>query len=163
MNLSSCFKLQALPEGLSCCASLQKLNLSCCDALTEIPDRLGQELRGLKDLNLSGCSALETIPDSFWALSGLQILGLSNLVIDMLSEEFTRLASLRSLDLSGSSRIIDLPEGIGALSLLQNLDLHGCFGLSEIPESVGELVSLRYLNISGCSGLQTYVPSQDLV
>ncbi|XP_057847960.2 putative disease resistance protein At4g19050 [Cryptomeria japonica] len=64
-----------------------------------------------------------------------------------------RFKNLKSLELNGFVRLVELYEGFGLLSKLVELDLIQC-GLLELPKSLGQLKSMRALNLSSCSGLK---------
>ena len=74
LNLARCEALTSLPERLGECAALQSLHLSSCAALTSLPERLG-ECAALQSLDLSSCTALTSLPD----LSGLSRLRVQSL------------------------------------------------------------------------------------
>jgi Leucine-rich repeat (LRR) protein len=60
----------------------------------------------------------------------------------------------RSLDLSGCSKLRELPTFIDELTTLESLDLSGCSQLKELPTSIDKLITLQSLNLSGCSQLK---------
>ena len=51
--------------------------------------------------------------------------------------------ALKELNIFQSSKLVKLPESIGALCGLQELILFGCSRLTALPESLGDLVRLQ--------------------
>lgn len=109
--------------------SLEKLHLSGCDKLTELPMSIGECTR-LEELVLFQCSGLKQLPPSIGALTGLE-----------------------KLDLRCCSGLVTLPE-IGALTRLKKLDLFKCSGLRKLPSSIGALTGLTEMQLRHC-GLTT--------
>ncbi|KAL0341907.1 UNVERIFIED_CONTAM: hypothetical protein Scaly_1853300 [Sesamum calycinum] len=59
--------------------------------------------------------------------------------------EIGNLIHLRHLNLSGNSRLEELPETICNLQELQTLNLASCLCLSKLPEGIDRLVNLKHL------------------
>ncbi|KAH9289917.1 hypothetical protein KI387_034034 [Taxus chinensis] len=75
LHLSGCHKLQDLPEGIGKLSSLRELELTSWDKLKQLPSAIGQ-LSSLTTLNLNGCCSLQELPTNFEKLCSLQYLNL---------------------------------------------------------------------------------------
>ncbi|XP_034896935.2 putative disease resistance RPP13-like protein 1 [Populus alba] len=119
-------KLGALPSGLQCCASLERLVIIDCSELIHISDL--QELSSLQTLLIRGCDKLISID---W--HGLR-----------------KLPSLVCLTISRCPSLSDIPEDdwLGGLTQLKELSIGG---FSEEMEAfpAGVLNSIQHLNLSG--------------
>ncbi len=71
------------------------------------------------------------------------------------------LTTLESLDLSRCSQLKELPTSIGKLTVLQSLNLSWCSQLKELPTSINKLTALQSLNLSWCSQLKELPTSID--
>ncbi|GLJ53728.1 hypothetical protein SUGI_1146470 [Cryptomeria japonica] len=129
LTLSKCRDLTELPESLVRLRFLQKLDLSFCINLKQLPAGFG-ELTNLTKLNLSGCHKLTELPESL-----------------------VRLRSLQKLDLRSCGELKQLPAGFGELVNLTELDLSFCWSLQELPRDLEKLTSLHSLNVEYCSSL----------
>jgi Leucine-rich repeat (LRR) protein len=123
--IDSC-KLEALPSGLQCCASLEVLRILNWRELIHISDL--QELTSLRRLDIMSCDKLIRID---W--HGLR-----------------QLTSLGHLEIFGCRSLSDFPEDdcLGGLTQLKELIIGG---FSEEMEAfpAGVLNSLQHLNLSG--------------
>ncbi|KAL9349013.1 hypothetical protein Peur_060379 [Populus x canadensis] len=119
-------KLGALPSGLQCCASLEKLYIQGWSELIHISDL--QELSSLKGLTISECDKLISID---W--HGLR-----------------QLSSLVQLEITACQSLSDFPEEdcLGGLTQLKELRIGG---FSEEMEAfpAGVLNSIQHFNLSG--------------
>ncbi|PUZ68747.1 hypothetical protein GQ55_2G053500 [Panicum hallii var. hallii] len=106
-------------------------------------------------INCFSCSKMELSDDSFSVPSCLRVLNLAKTSIQKLPHSIRHLEQLGYLNLSGCSRLVDLPEIFGNLKNLLHINLSGCSELVNLPESFGMLKILRHINLSGCSGLVT--------
>ncbi|KAL1209282.1 Disease resistance protein TAO1 [Cardamine amara subsp. amara] len=175
MNLKNSTNLKELPN-LSTATSLEKLNLSGCSSLVELPSSIGNATN-LKTLYLSECSSLVEIPSSIGNATNLQELDLSECTsLVELPFSIGNATNLKTLNLNGCSSLVELPFSIGNLHKLENLylqwclelktlpininmesldylDLCGCSSLVELPSSIGNATNLKTLNLRGCSSL----------
>ncbi|XP_019433797.1 PREDICTED: TMV resistance protein N [Lupinus angustifolius] len=107
-------------KGYKVPENLMVLNLSYCIQLASIPD-------------LSGCGHLEKIV-------------LENCIsLTRIHESFGSLITLRSLNLTRCSNLIELPSDVSGLKHLESLYLSGCLKLKALPENIGSLKSLKTL------------------
>jgi Leucine-rich repeat (LRR) protein len=98
---------------------------------------------------------MELKDDPFSVPSCLRVLNLAKTSIQKLPHSICHLEQLVYLNLSGCSRLVDLPEIFGYLKNLLHINLSGCSELVNLPESFGMLKILQHINLSGCSGLVT--------
>uniref|UniRef100_A0A2N9EHP6 TIR domain-containing protein n=1 Tax=Fagus sylvatica TaxID=28930 RepID=A0A2N9EHP6_FAGSY len=154
LNLKRCKKLSRLPSKFEM-KSLKTLNLSGCSNVKKIPEFVGN-MECLQDLSLQGIAITE-LPSSVERLTGLRTFILKNCKnLVCLPNTFCSLKSLETLNLSGCSKLGDLPENLGILEApfcnlksLENLDLFGCSKLDDLPENLGILEGLLDLDLSG--------------
>ena len=148
MNLSRCYKLDAIPD-LSGNHALEKLILVGCKKLTKIHESLGN-LSTLLHLNLRECSNLIEFPTDISGLKNLEILILSNCA--KLKELPTNIGSMKSLKelLVDNTAIAKLPESIFRLTKLEKIDLNHCQLLRRLPNCIGKLSSLKELSKRFC-------------
>jgi Leucine-rich repeat (LRR) protein len=106
-------------------------------------------------INCFSCSKMELKDDPFSVPSCLRVLNLAKTSIQKLPHSICHLEQLGYLNLSGCSRLVDLPEIFGYLKNLLHINLSGCSELVNLPESFGMLKILQHINLSGCSGLVT--------
>ncbi|KAK9159941.1 hypothetical protein Syun_006282 [Stephania yunnanensis] len=144
----------------------------CVESLSlyDCPSILRLQLHGftqLQELTVWGCRGLQS-------LEGLQSLrNIRSLSIGQFSEELDHfpfldaitgmemanlISSLRSLSISGWSRLKSLPEQIQYLSRLEFLNINDFDGMTDLPEWFGKLTSLETLTIWGCKNLM-HLPS----
>ncbi|KAE9592303.1 putative leucine-rich repeat domain, L domain-containing protein [Lupinus albus] len=127
------------------------LNLSYCIQLASIPDLSG--CGHLEKIVLENCISLTTIHESFGSLITLRSLNLtrcSNLI--ELPSDVSGLKHLESLLLSGCLKLKALPENIGSLKSLKTL-LADNTAIKEMPESIFRLTKLEKLILDGCQNL----------
>lgn len=167
MVLRRSYRLKELPD-LSNATNIEKLNLSFCESLVEIPSSVS-ELQKLQTLNVYSCAKLEVVPTliNLASLEHVDMLGCSQLrslpeisthvsrirIDDTLVEEvpasFMRCTRLQTLFIGGSGNfktLTHLPE-------CEILNL--CFmGIEKIPDCIKDLHGLLYLYVGGCSKLK---------
>ncbi|XP_029144623.1 uncharacterized protein [Arachis hypogaea] len=110
--------------------------------------------RRLVRLNLSGCTNLGKVHESIGLLKELDCLSLQDCTSLALLDFGTncQLRSLRTLLLSGCTKLKDMPD-LSGLSNLRYLDLERCTNLSTVHRSIGEHATLKYLSLRGCINL----------
>ncbi|XP_059070146.1 uncharacterized protein LOC131027791 [Cryptomeria japonica] len=155
LKLSSCRDLTELPESLVRLQFLQKLDLSCCN-LKQLPAGFG-ELTTLTELDLSGSSSLQELPrdlENLTALTSLTIYGCSSLTC--LPHNLGGLMSALGSDVNfhSCSSLSELPEDIYKNEMVRRISLEGCTKLERLPRRFGELTCLQKLNLYGCESLQ---------
>ncbi|KAL1216026.1 Disease resistance protein RUN1 [Cardamine amara subsp. amara] len=170
LNLSSCIKLDALPEELYKLKSLETL-LSRCSKLERLDDALG-ELESLTTL-AADYTALREIPSSINKLKKLKKLLLNNCkgslsdgIDNTHSEKSFSGALVLPISLNGLSHLSTLslgycnlsdeliPKDLGSLSCLMDLDLQGN-SFCNLQTDFASLPSLQKLQLSDCSRLQS--------
>ncbi|XVE84955.1 hypothetical protein DITRI_Ditri17bG0053300 [Diplodiscus trichospermus] len=128
--------------------NLMVMNLSGCPYLASLPDLSGHEK--LQKIVLKNCVGLINIHKSVGCLKSLRHLDVtacSNLV-DFPSD-VSGMKNLQTLVLSNCSKLKELPEGIGSMKSLKELYVDET-GIEKLPESIYRLEKLEILNLSGC-------------
>lgn len=161
-------KIHALPKSIGVLIKLQKLSLTRCSSLKELPTAIG-ELRSLKELVLRN-TAIQSLPDSIGNLHDLRVFAASYTNITVLPDAIWRLERLEIFDVSNclflkgcvpynlrmfSLRILRLrntgiysdPIRICRLYHLQELDIRGSrVGFGQlVPWSVKRFTTLGRL------------------
>ncbi|KAM3321433.1 hypothetical protein P3S67_008635 [Capsicum chacoense] len=160
LNLKNCRNLKTLPKSFRL-EKLEILILSGCSKLKKIPEIEGKMHR-LSELYL-GATALIELPASFENLSGVSVINLSNCKrLECLPRSIFRLKCLKTLDVSGCSKLKNLPDDLGFLVGLQELHCTHT-AIQTIPSSISLLKNLRHLSFRGCNGLSSHVSSSSHV
>ncbi|EEC84326.1 hypothetical protein OsI_30832 [Oryza sativa Indica Group] len=115
----------------------------------DIPD----DATSLRSLFLFGSPQIngKSLEFIFSKLTSLRVLDLRHTQVDNIStylKKLHKLKQLRYLNLS-NTRISSIPASIGSLTMLQFLILKNCPLLESLPRCVGHLKKLRSLDISG--------------
>nr|AXU93542.1 RPP4/RPP5-like protein [Arabidopsis thaliana] len=172
LNVSG-YKLEKLWEGIQSLGSLEGMDLSESENLTEIPDL--SKATKLESLILNNCKSLVTLPSTIGNLHRLVRLKMKECTGLELLPTDVNLSSLETLDLSGCSSlrsfplistnivwlylentaIEEIPSTIGNLHRLVGLEMKKCTGLEVLPTDVN-LSSLETLDLSGCSSLRSF-------
>lgn len=168
MILTRSCRLKELPD-LSNATNIEKLELSYCESLVEIPSSVS-ELQKLNNLTMNNCAKLEVVPTliNLASLDYLNMDGCSQLrslpeisthvsriiIDDTLVEEvpasFMRFTRLQALIISGSRNfktLTHVPECLEYLSLRWT-------GIEKIPDWIKDLRGLYSLDVAGCSKLK---------
>jgi hypothetical protein len=107
-----------------------KLDLVFCDALTSLPERLG-DCQQLKELNLLSCSALTSLPERLGDFQQLKVLILARCgALTSLPARLGDRKQLSMLNLYDCSALTSLPD----LSSLPNLDVQFVRSASEAAQ-----------------------------
>ena len=151
LNLSGCSSLVKFPDIESNMECLLKLDLEAT-AIVELPSSVGY-LRGLELLSMKDCKNLEILPGRICALESLRTLILSGCSkLGRFPEIKEVMEHLEKLLLDGTS-IRELPCSILNLKGLELLNLRKCKHLRSLPSSICALKSLETLIVSGCPRL----------
>ncbi|XP_056848268.1 probable disease resistance protein RPP1 isoform X2 [Raphanus sativus] len=153
MDLCNSKNLKELPD-FSTATNLQKLDLSYCSSLVELPSSIGS-MTSLENLDLSGLSNLVELPYSIGNMTNLKKLHLkecSSLV--ELPSSIGNMTNLKELHLKRCSSLVKLPYSIGNMTNLKKLHLKECSSLLKLPSSIGNMTNFEKLNLKGCSSLQ---------
>nr|AXU93599.1 RPP4/RPP5-like protein [Arabidopsis thaliana] len=167
------YKHEKLWEGIQSLGSLEGMDLSESENLTEIPDL--SKATKLESLILNNCKSLVTLPSTIGNLHRLVRLEMKECTgLEVLPTD-VNLSSLETLNLSGCSSlrsfplistnivwlylentaIEEIPSTIGNLHRLVRLEMKECTGLEVLPTDVN-LSSLETLDLSGCSSLRSF-------
>ncbi|XP_050365644.1 disease resistance protein RPV1-like [Argentina anserina] len=146
LELAGCSNLEGCPELPR---NIQKLDLSSCSQLTEVPDLSG--CPNIEIIDLCHCTGLEELPmlKHLDKLTYLELAGCSSLEV---CPELPR--NIRDLDLSNCSKLIEVPD-LSDCPNIENLDLCHCTSLKHIRYScVRNLDKLTSLYLENCSSLE---------
>ncbi|XP_062004019.1 disease resistance protein RUN1-like isoform X2 [Rosa rugosa] len=131
LDLSHCESLELLPNSFYNLNLLEWFSLIGCKKLKELP--LSFVLCSLINLNLGGCRLLEEIPDCFTSFPALQVLNLSETMIETIPPTINQVFGLKSLRLDQCERLQSLPV---LPCLLEKFDATECRRLEIVPVSV---------------------------
>ncbi|XP_057423650.1 disease resistance-like protein DSC1 isoform X2 [Lotus japonicus] len=98
------------------------------------------------------CFPLESLPPSFSA-EKLVELDLKHSLLEKLWDGEQDLVNLKSLNLCGCNRLIELPD-FSSAQKLEEVHLDDCTSLLSVPSSILSLDSLFALNLRGCNQLR---------
>ncbi|KAL1195098.1 Disease resistance protein RPP2B [Cardamine amara subsp. amara] len=155
VDLSQSKDLQNL-SGLSRARNLERLDLEGCTGLVLLGTSIKQ-MNKLIYLNLRECTSLETLPE------GVNLKSLKTLILSGCSklQDFHIISeSIESLYLEGSA-IEQVVEHIESLRNLILLNLKNCRRLKYLPNDLYKLKSLQELILSGCSALESLPPIKE--
>ena len=152
LDLNGCKFLESLPHKINL-ESLEVFILSGCSRLKKFPEIMGNMPR-LSELYLNE-TAIKDLPLSVEHLTGLVKLDLRDCKnLSSLPNVNCRFSSLKTLTLSGCSKLDELPERFGNLEGLEELDVSGT-AITGLPSSVVLLKNLQVLSLRGCEGLSS--------
>ncbi|KAJ9146025.1 hypothetical protein P3X46_028345, partial [Hevea brasiliensis] len=167
VNLSHSQDLIRTPD-LTRVPNLEKLFLEACTSLVEVHPSIWL-LKRLIILNLKDCRCLKALPKfpeikgNMEHLSKLYLDGTAIEELPLSIEHLTGLlitichfSSLKTLTLSGCSKLDKLPEKFENVECLEELDISGT-AMRQIPSSILLLKNLRTLYFRGC-GVQPPKP-----
>lgn len=147
LNLSHCSKLKSISNNIHL-ESLEKLLLWDCTKLESFPQIIGL-MPKLSELHLEG-TAIKELPESIINLGGIVSINLRNCKdLECVTYSICGLRCLRTLNLSGCSKLEALPETLGQLETLEELLVDGT-AISKLPSTVSEMENLKILSFSGC-------------
>nr|AXU93611.1 RPP4/RPP5-like protein [Arabidopsis thaliana] len=170
LNVSGC-KLEKLWEGIQSLGSLERMDLSECENLTEIPDL--SKATHLESLILNNCKSLVTLPSTIGNLQSLRRLYMKRCTrLEVLPTD-VNLSFLLFLDLSGCSSLRTFPlisTNIGCLYLentaieevpccienftrLTELLMYCCKRLKNISPNIFRLTNLMVADFTDCRGV----------
>ena len=173
--LQRCTRLSKIHASLGNLKWLIRLDLNGCKCLKSLPHKFN--LESLEVCILSGCSKLKKFPEIMGNMSHLSELYLDRTAIkDLPIEHLTGLIkldlrdcknlskfsnascnflSLKTLSLSGCSKIDELPENLGNIEGLEELDVSRT-AIKNLPSSMIFLKNLRKLSLQQCEGLSSF-------
>uniref|UniRef100_A0A6N2KAZ8 Uncharacterized protein n=1 Tax=Salix viminalis TaxID=40686 RepID=A0A6N2KAZ8_SALVM len=129
--------------------NLVRVSLKRCH-FKEIPSSHSPRCPNLTTLLLCDHRGLRFIADSvFTQLHGLKILDLSRTFIIELPDSISELVSLTALLLKECNRLRHVPS-LEKLGALKRLDLSSTTALEKMPQGMQCLSNLRYLRMNGC-------------
>ncbi|KAK4472386.1 hypothetical protein MN116_003644 [Schistosoma mekongi] len=138
--------ISTLPISICELKNLTVLELKF-NELRSLPEDLGRLSYTLRQLDL-GHNRLEVIPASlFPKMCRLSYLCLDSNPIFEVPDEISNLKELTHLSISGCSRLVSLPEGLGFCMNLLMLKASKN-KLSSLPKTIAKLERLKYLDLS---------------
>ncbi|KAG5597321.1 hypothetical protein H5410_038553 [Solanum commersonii] len=156
LNLKNCRNLKTLPKRIRL-EKLEILFLSVCSKLRTFPD-VGEKMNCLAEMYL-GATALSELPASVENLSGVGVINLSYCKhLESLLSSIFRLKCLKTLNMSGCSKLKNLPDDLGLLVGLEELHCTHT-AIQTIPSSMSLLKNLKHLSLRGCNALSSQVSS----
>mgnify|MGYP002630287628 CR=1 FL=1 len=137
LDLSQCNDLVCLPERVGDCVSLESLSVGSdhkkCESLKKLPERLG-DCVALQKLTLN-CKSLTALPESLGNCVALKLLKLSTCMgLLALPESIGNCVALEELMLQSCSSLTALPEGLAACANLEQIAMQHCTALLSIPD-----------------------------
>lgn len=131
------------------------MDLRDCESLIETPDF--SFIPNLERLNLGGCSNLVEVHQSVGYLDKLEFLSFEFCFnLKSLPKKF-KLRSLRTLLLTGCTKLEAFPDIVGEMKWLEKVCLHGT-AIKVLPSSIENLTGLKVLTVTYCKNL-TNIPS----
>ncbi|KAF2284792.1 hypothetical protein GH714_030491 [Hevea brasiliensis] len=153
LDLSLCFhglKLHkpSFKDLVQHLTNLKVLHLASMNISSKVPELLAN-FSSLESLSLSDCVLQGEFPVGIFQLPNLKILDLSyNRDLKGYLPPFQLKSALKSLILSGSNFVGELPSSFGNLAYLEELDIDRCNFTGKIPYSFRNLSKLVYLDLS---------------
>ncbi|CAN4083656.1 unnamed protein product [Withania somnifera] len=135
LNLSNCKNLLGVHESLGILTKLRYLNLSHCPKLKSLLNTI--HLESLEKFLLWVCSKLGNFPQS----------------LESITYSICGLRYLRTLNLSGCSKLETLPETLGQLETLEEVLVDGT-AITKLPPTVSKMGNLKILSFSGCKNVK---------
>ena len=161
LDLSSCDRLTRLEDRLfHSLGALISLNLSHCTGLRALPARLFRGLAYLAKVTLDGCTGLTSLPTHLFhrraALAHVSLKGCTG-IVSLPEDTFQGLKVLESVSLNGCTKLSTLSAELFRHSWsLTSIDLSWCTSLEEVPEGLLKgLSKLRIVQLANCRGLLT--------
>ncbi|TXG68560.1 hypothetical protein EZV62_003495 [Acer yangbiense] len=171
LELNYCTRLQNLPSNIRNLTSLRLLSLQGCSSFTEFPEIPGKvsilyldgtaidqvpssiEHNKLYRLSLKDCKRLKRVPSSIFKLQSLMFCDLSGCSrLDDLPEVLETKGNLVQLNLDRTA-VKKLPAWIESLPRLDGLNTGDCKCIESLPNSICNMTSLLSLDLSGCLGV----------
>ncbi|XVF20705.1 hypothetical protein REPUB_Repub12eG0025500 [Reevesia pubescens] len=155
LRLSSCNKLEDIPEALQNLKALESLILAGCDSLVSFPVNRLHGLTSLRILEIRHCERFASFSDGLMHLKQLEDLWLCECpMLNSLPKEIQHLNSLRKLTISWCDGLTFIPNQIEHLTLLSELIIRYCWNLMFLPQGLKSLTELKALKIHGCPHLE---------
>ncbi|KAI3729220.1 hypothetical protein L6452_17873 [Arctium lappa] len=143
--LQNCHNLKLIDPSIGNLERLVSLDMSCCSELQAFPPII--RMTSLKFLIFSGCTKLRTFPEIQGNMDRLEHLSLQNSGIQNLPNPTGRISSVVSIDLRDCKSLTSISLEFHELSSLRSLKVSGCSRLEELPESLSVLQFLEELLI----------------
>nr|XP_033508506.1 TMV resistance protein N-like [Nicotiana tomentosiformis] len=136
--LEECTSLVEINFSVSDLGKLVLLNMKNCRNLKTLPKSI--RLENLEVLILSGCSKLKVFPEIEERMNHLAKLCLEATALSELPASVEKLSGVTVINLSYCKHLESLRSSIFRLKCLKTLDMSGCSKLKNLPEDLGLLV-----------------------
>ena len=140
--------IEELPSSIEFLTGLEALILRDCKKFVLLPSTVCS-LKSLMTMDLSKCPKFVNLPENFGNLKHLYSLGLEGTAIEVLPSSVGCLAALNSLNLKDCKNLVCLPSTICNLKQVWHFDLTGCSKITNLPESLGNMERLSQLFLGG--------------
>ncbi|KAL6133091.1 hypothetical protein ACLB2K_065328 [Fragaria x ananassa] len=149
LSLSNCQLSGPIGKSLAKLTSLSAIRLDLNKISSSIPGFIAN-FANLTTLSLRSCGLQGTFPKEIIQVPTLQSIDLSyNYGLGGSLPEFSKNASLQSLNLYVTNFSGVLPDSVGNLNMLSTINLSGCKFTGSIPRAMGNLTKLVHFDLSG--------------
>ena len=140
--------IKELPSSIEFLTGLAQLYLVDCKMFVLLPSTICS-LKSLRSIRLSRCPKFVNLPENLGNLKRLIWLYLDGTAIEVLPSSVGCLAALQSLNLKDCKNLVCLPSTICNLKRVVFLDLTGCSKIANLPENMWNMESLSELSLGG--------------
>jgi Leucine-rich repeat (LRR) protein len=148
-----CPGLESFPEGIQLLTALRRLVFQCCESLISLPQGL-KNLTALESLVIWDCEKINLMEGEDYPTSLRSFdISFSSKLVALPQWLIQSATTLQFLEIGFCENLAALPEWLPNLTSLQNLQIWCCPKLSSLPEGMGHLTALRELKIIDCSEL----------
>ncbi|KAG2263907.1 hypothetical protein Bca52824_070986 [Brassica carinata] len=150
---ATCLRSYGKASRYVCLGSLEMMDVSTCENLTEIPDL--SMAPNLLYLRLNNCKSLVTVPSTIGNLFKLVKLEMEECTMLEVLPTDVNLPSLETLHLSGCSRLKSFPQISRSIA---NLYLNDT-AIEDVPCCIENFWRLSELSMCGCKRLENISPN----
>ncbi|KAK9984839.1 hypothetical protein SO802_034364 [Lithocarpus litseifolius] len=140
--------IKELPSSVEFLIGLKTLQLNDCKNFVLLPSTVCS-LKSLMHMSLSRCPKFVNLPENFGNLKRLIRLYLDETAIEVLPSSVGRLAALRDINLKDCKNFVRLPSTICNLKMVYYLNLTGCSKITNLPENLENMERLSDLRLGG--------------
>ncbi|XP_030949543.1 TMV resistance protein N-like isoform X2 [Quercus lobata] len=140
--------IKELPSSIEFLNGLEALALEDCKKFVLLPSTVCS-LKSLKAMYLSRCPKFVNLPENLGNLKHLSSLYFGGTAIEVLPSSVGHLTALWDLNLEDCKNLVCLPNTICNLKRVYRLDLTGCSKITNLPENLENMESLAELFLGG--------------